>query len=62
MNNAAAIIVAQYPSGDPTPSQEDMSVTRRLDEVGKIIGIPLLDHVVIGKAKFVSLKEKGYIS
>ncbi|HAM81431.1 RadC family protein [Ornithinibacillus bavariensis] len=60
--SAASIIVAHnHPSGDPTPSQEDIHVTRRLAESGKMIGIELLDHLVIGDRKFVSLKEKGYL-
>lgn len=45
---------------DPTPSQEDIHVTKRLAECGKLIGIELLDHLIIGDHKFVSLKEKGY--
>lgn len=60
--SAASIIVAHnHPSGDPSPSQEDIHVTRRLSESGKMIGIELLDHLVIGNRKFVSLKEKGYL-
>lgn len=60
---AAAIICAHnHPSGDPTPSREDLDVTRRLVEVGKITGIQLLDHLIIGDSRCVSLKEKGYIN
>ncbi|WP_164668476.1 RadC family protein [Virgibacillus doumboii] len=60
--SAASIICAHnHPSGDPSPSQEDIHVTRRLVESGKMIGIELLDHLVIGDRKFVSLKEKGYL-
>ncbi|WP_306798663.1 RadC family protein [Oceanobacillus saliphilus] len=60
--SAASIIVAHnHPSGDPAPSQEDIHVTRRLVESGKLIGIELLDHIIIGDRKFVSLKEKGYL-
>ncbi len=60
--SAASIICAHnHPSGDPTPSQEDIQVTRRLNECGKMIGIELLDHLVIGDRKFISLKEKGYL-
>ncbi|WP_174613940.1 RadC family protein [Virgibacillus ihumii] len=60
--SAASIICAHnHPSGDPSPSQEDIHVTRRLVECGKMIGIELLDHLVIGDRKFVSLKEKGYL-
>lgn len=61
-HSAASIIVAHnHPSGSPKPSQEDVHVTRRLVESGKMIGIELLDHVVIGDRKFVSLKEEGYV-
>lgn len=60
--SAASIICAHnHPSGDPTPSQEDIHVTRRLVEAGKIMGIEMLDHIVIGNNRFVSLKEKGYL-
>lgn len=60
--SAASIIVAHnHPSGDPAPSQEDIHVTKRLTECGKMIGIELLDHLIIGDRKFVSLKEKGYV-
>jgi DNA repair protein RadC len=50
-----------HPSGDPTPSREDIEVTKRLVESGKVIGIEMLDHIIIGEKKFVSLKEKGYV-
>lgn len=60
--SAASIVCAHnHPSGDPSPSQEDIHVTRRLVESGKMIGIELLDHLVIGDRKFISLKEKGYL-
>ncbi|MFD2133678.1 DNA repair protein RadC [Pseudogracilibacillus auburnensis] len=60
--SAASIICAHnHPSGDPTPSQEDIHVTRRLVEAGKMMGIELLDHLVIGNDIFISLKEKGYL-
>ncbi|APJ11895.1 DNA repair protein RadC [Bacillus safensis] len=58
---ASFICVHNHPSGDPTPSREDIEVTQRLFECGKLIGIQLLDHLVIGDQKFVSLKEKGYL-
>lgn len=58
---ASFICVHNHPSGDPTPSREDIEVTQRLLECGKLIGIQLLDHLVIGDQKFVSLKEKGYL-
>lgn len=61
--SAASIIVGhQHPSGDPTPSREDIEVTKRLHKVGETVGIELLDHVIIGESgKFTSLKEKGYL-
>lgn len=60
--SAAAIILAHnHPSGDPTPSHEDIEITSRLVEAGKIIGIDVLDHLVIGSNHYVSLKERGLI-
>jgi DNA repair protein RadC len=60
--SAASVICAHnHPSGDPTPSKEDIDVTKRLVECGKIIGIEVLDHIIIGDGKYVSLKEKGYM-
>lgn len=61
--NAASIALAHnHPSGDPTPSPDDIAVTRRLHQAGELLGIELLDHVVIGDSgRFVSLKEKGYM-
>ncbi len=60
--SAASIIVAHnHPSGDPTPSPEDRQITKRLYEAGQILGIELLDHIVIGDNKFVSLKERGFL-
>lgn len=62
ISNAASIIVAHnHPSNDPTPSSEDIEVTKRLAEAGKVIGVELLDHVIVCSDSFVSLKEKGYI-
>ncbi|MCH1626564.1 RadC family protein [Ferdinandcohnia quinoae] len=58
---ASIIAIHNHPSGDPAPSREDIEVTKRLVECGKIIGIELLDHLIIGEHKFVSLKEKGYV-
>jgi len=58
--NCAAIIVAHnHPSGDPTPSPEDVEVTRRLVEAGKMLDIEVLDHLIIGQQRFVSLRERG---
>lgn len=58
---AAIILVHNHPSGDPSPSKEDLDVTRRLAEVGKLLGIEVLDHIIIGDNKYISLKEKGVI-
>ncbi|MCQ6278260.1 DNA repair protein RadC [Bacillus sp. EB600] len=58
---ASIICLHNHPSGDPAPSREDIEVTKRLSDCGKIIGIDLLDHLIIGENKFVSLKEKGYL-
>ncbi|CAG9611568.1 hypothetical protein BACCIP111899_00740 [Bacillus rhizoplanae] len=58
---ASIICLHNHPSGDPAPSREDIEVTKRLVECGKIIGIEILDHIIIGDHKFVSLKDKGHI-
>ncbi|MCP4538255.1 MAG: JAB domain-containing protein [Chloroflexi bacterium] len=58
--NCAAIIVAHnHPSGDPTPSPEDVGVTRQLVEAGTLLDIEVLDHLIIGQQRFVSLRERG---
>ena len=58
--NAASIIVAHnHPSGDPTPSPDDVAVTRAIVEAGKLLDVDVLDHLVIGNGKFVSLKQRG---
>jgi len=58
---AAIILVHNHPSGDPAPSQEDIMLTKKIVEAGKILEIHVLDHVIIGDNKYVSLKEKGII-
>ncbi len=58
---ASIILVHNHPSGDPTPSREDIEITRRLIEAGSIMGIDVLDHLIIGQDKYCSLKEKGLI-
>lgn len=60
-SSASIICLHNHPSGDPTPSQEDIEVTKRLIRAGEIIGIDVLDHVIIGDGRFYSLKEKGCI-
>jgi DNA repair protein RadC len=62
LSNAASIIVGHnHPSGLPEPSREDIDVTKRLVEAGKIIGIDVIDHIIVGDETYISLKEKGYI-
>lgn len=59
-HNAAAVIVAHnHPSGDPSPSMEDVHLTEQLVQAGKIVGIPLLDHVVVSETGCSSLREAG---
>lgn len=59
--NAAAFVVAHnHPSGDPTPSREDLEITRRLREVADLFGIRMLDHVIIGRDRYVSFVDDGY--
>ncbi|AWB45726.1 hypothetical protein DCC85_17035 [Paenibacillus sp. CAA11] len=60
-SSAAVICAHNHPSGDPTPSQEDIQITRRLCEAGEIVGIDVLDHLVIGDGTYVSLKEQGFM-
>ncbi len=57
-NAAALIAVHNHPSGDPTPSPQDIAVTRAMLEAGKLLDIEVLDHLVIGLGKYISLKEK----
>ena len=59
--SANIIVCHNHPSGDPNPSKEDIDITLRLKECGNIMGIGLLDHIIIGNNKYVSLKEKGII-
>ena len=58
--NAASLIVAHnHPSGDPAPSPDDIAVTRKMVEAGELLGIEVLDHIIIGRHSFVSLKERS---
>ncbi len=57
----AVVFVHNHPSGDPTPSDADIRVTKRLCEGGELLGIKLLDHVIIGDGRYTSFKELGYI-
>ena len=64
LNNAAYIMCFHnHPSGDPEPSREDRMITRRLEECGTLLGIPLIDHIIVGdESRFYSLREHGEIS
>lgn len=57
---AAVIFLHNHPSGDPTPSAEDLEITRRLREVGELVGVRVLDHIIIGKGRYVSFVDDGY--
>jgi DNA repair protein RadC len=58
-NAAAMIVVHNHPSGDPTPSPDDVAVTRSMVQAGKLLDVDVLDHMVIGQGKWVSMKERG---
>lgn len=61
-SSAAAIILAHnHPSGDPAPSREDLELTRRLTEAGRLLGIPVLDHLIVGAKGFLSLRAAGFL-
>ncbi|WYP25394.1 DNA repair protein RadC [Alkalihalobacillus sp. FSL W8-0930] len=60
-SSASIICLHNHPSGDPSPSREDIDVTKRLYEAGRVLGIELLDHIIIGDRTFISLKEQGHV-
>ncbi len=60
-SSAAVILVHNHPSGDPTPSEDDLSITRRLVDAGNLLGISVLDHVIVGDHRYVSLREQGLL-
>ena len=61
MHGAAAVILAHnHPSGDPAPSSDDIAMTRRLKQVGEILGIPVLDHIVLTDTEHTSMAEQGH--
>jgi len=59
LNCAALIVVHNHPSGDPTPSPEDVKITEQIVQAGRLLDIEVLDHLVIGRQRYVSLKERG---
>ena len=60
-NAVSIFIMHNHPSGDPTPSHEDIKVTERLVKAGEIVGVQVLDHLIIGRPGYISLKDKGYL-
>jgi DNA repair protein RadC len=58
-NSTAAIVAHNHPSGDPSPSPEDILVTRQLVEAGTLLDIELLDHLIIGRGRYASMRERG---
>lgn len=61
-NSASFIIGHNHPSGDLTPSKEDIRITKRLIEVGQLMGIELMDHLIVSDTSFMSMREKGTVS
>lgn len=61
MSSSSVILCHNHPSGDPTPSKEDIAVTKRLKECGTLLGIEVLDHIIIGRKKYISLKEEDIV-
>ncbi len=59
---AAVILVHNHPSGDPEPSADDLRITARLQDAGRVVGIEVLDHVVVGDGRYVSLRERGALT
>jgi DNA repair protein RadC len=59
---ARALLIHNPPSGDPSPSPEDISLTRRICEVGTLLGVPVLDHLIIGANRYSSLRDMGMMS
>lgn len=60
-SSASVILCHNHPSGDPSPSKEDILITKRLKECGTLLGIDVLDHIIIGNEAYTSLKEKGIV-
>jgi DNA repair protein RadC len=60
-NAAALILIHQHPTGDPSPSSEDLAITRRLKEAGEIMGIKILDHIIVGDGEYLSFVERGLL-
>jgi DNA repair protein RadC len=61
LSSASIIMIHNHPSGDPSPSREDIMVTEKLVDGGKLLGIDVLDHIIIGDGRYTSLKDEGFI-
>ena len=59
MSSAGIVLAHNHPSGDPSPSQDDLLLTTRLRNAGEILGIPVIDHIIFGDNRYISLKEQG---
>ena len=59
-NAVSIILLHNHPSGDPTPSREDLQITQRVRQAGDLIGVELLDHIIIGDNRYISLREIGF--
>ena len=59
LNACAVIVVHNHPSGDPTPSPEDILVTKQIGEAGKLLDVDVVDHIIIGNGTYVSMRERG---
>lgn len=60
-NGVSVILLHNHPSGDPTPSKEDILTTERIEKAGKLLGVPLYDHIIVGQNSYISLKAEGYL-
>jgi len=60
-NGASVILLHNHPSGDPTPSMEDILTTERIEKAGYLLGIPLNDHIILGQNSYISMKGEGYL-
>lgn len=58
-NSTAVIVAHNHPSGDPTPSPEDILVTRQIVEAGKLLDVEVMDHIVCGRGRWLSMRERG---
>ncbi|MDP3911992.1 MAG: JAB domain-containing protein [Gemmatimonadales bacterium] len=59
--SATVVLVHNHPSGDPEPSPEDMQLTKKMTESGTLLGIPVLDHLIVGARGFISFSERGWL-